>query len=335
MNIDTVDWNTLERLRSEFLAAKGNTGVYWKSPSDLAHYQRFFAARIGWKWDAALLQARQAGWQLQSRRLLDWGCGSGIATLRFLDTFGTDCLDEVVLWDHSTLACEFARNAILERHPQIAVSIANPSSLDSLDDTICLISHVLNELSLDARAELTELACSAKQVFWVEPGSHLSSRLLLNQREAMLERFHPIAPCVCAKACPMRNDDNLRHWCHFFAKTPMEAFMDGDWAQFAKIMEIDLRSLPYSFICMDAQSLASVPKLDGHSRVLGRPRQFKGYSKVFSCDANGLSDYELQKRDDKPLWKSIKKGKDGSLYQWTDIDSGRIRSGNSAKEKCS
>ena len=335
MSIETVDWNTLERLRSEFLAAKGKTGDYWTSPSDLAHYHRFFAARIGWKWDAALAQAQQVGWQLQSRRLLDWGCGSGIATLRLLETFETESLDEVVLWDHSTLACEFAKDAILERHPQLTVSIANPNTLGSLDDTICVISHVLNELSLDDRAELTQLTRSANQVFWVEPGSHLSSRLLLDQREALLRQHDPIAPCVCVQKCPMRDEDNLRHWCHFFAKTPIEVFMDGDWARFAQIMEIDLRSLPYSFICMDAKSLASAPQLDGHSRILGRPRQFKGYSKVFCCDSNGLNDYELQKRDNKSLWKSIKKGKEGSLYKWTEIISGRLRSGQSADEESS
>jgi len=327
MSVDTVDWNTLERLRGEFLNAKGNTGVYWNSTADLAHYHRFFAARIGWKWDAALEQARQVGWQLRSKRWLDWGCGSGIATLRLLETFGSESLDEVILWDHSTLACDFARAAILERHPNLAVSIANPSALDTLDDTLCLISHVLNELSLDARAELNRLVRGAKQLFWVEPGSHSSSRLLSEQRKALLGQHHPIAPCVCAQPCPMLDETNRRHWCHFFAKTPVEAFTDGEWARFARIMEIDLRSLPYSFLCMDAKSLASAPQLDGQSRVLGRPRQFKGYTRIFSCDANGLNDYELQKRDDKSLWKSIKKGKDGSLYQWNETVSGRIRAG--------
>ena len=332
MSIETVDWNTLERLRGEFLAAKGKTGVYWNSPSDLAHYHRFFAARIGWKWDAALAQARQVGWQTRSRRLLDWGCGSGIASLRLLETFGPEAFDEVVLWDHSTMACEFARAEILESHPDLTVSIANPSSLGPLDDTLCLVSHVLNELSLDARAELTQLVNGANQVFWVEPGSHLSSRLLAEQREALLAQHAPIAPCVSAQACPMRDEANMRHWCHFFAKTPVEAFTDGDWARFAQIMEIDLRSLPYSFLCMDAQSLASAPQLAGKSRVLGRPRQHKGYSKVFSCDSNGLNDYELQKRDDKSLWKNIKKGKDGSLYEWTETLPGRIRSGKVVEE---
>ena len=68
----------------------------------------------------------------------------------------------------------------------------------------------------------------------------------------------------------------------------------------------------------------------GASRIIGRPRQYKGFTRIFSCDQKGLNDYELQKRDDKELWKSIKKGKSGSLYKWTEIADHRIRSGEPA-----
>ena len=324
---EPVDWNTLERLRSEFLNAKGDVGIYWKSEADLAHYHRFFAARIGWKWDDAIAQAQQVGWRIQSKRLLDWGCGSGIATLSLLDAIGAEGIEEVVLWDHSTLACNFARNAIEAAHPNLSVRIAAPETLGSLDDTLCLASHVLNELDIEARSRLTRLFSQANQVFWVEPGSYDSSRLLVEAREALLDRFSPIAPCVCDQACPMTAEENARHWCHFFAKPPVEAFTQTNWSRFATIMEIDLRSLPYSFICLDARPIAGERSTEKASRIIGRPRQHKGYTRILSCDANGLIDYELQKRDNKSLWKGIKKGKDGSLYHWNQVESGRIQSG--------
>ncbi len=333
MEANAADWNTLERLRTEFLNAKGATGVYWKSSSDLAQYHRFFAARIGWKWDDAIEQAKQAGWQLRSARLFDWGCGSGIATLRLLDAVDSEALEEVFLWDHSTLACEFARNAIAARYPNLKVSIANPSSIASLEDTLFLASHVLNELTLNDRDSLAGFVRSASQIFWVEPGSSQSSRLLTEQRDRLLGEFSPVAPCVGSQSCPMHREENARHWCHFFAKPPVEAFTDGDWARFGQIMEIDLRSLPYSFLVLDAKRHEPARSLDGKSRVLGRPRQYKGFSRIFSCDHNGLNDYELQKRDDKTLWKIIKKGKSGTLYEWTETVSGRIRSGKPAEQE--
>ena len=324
---DPIDWTILERLRSEFLNAQGDVGVYWKNETDLAHYHRFFAARIGWKWDDAIEQACQVGWQRQANRIFDWGGSTGIATMRMLDAFGSDGIEEVVLWDHSTLACSFARETIANAHPGLPIRVADPETIDSLDNTLCLASHVLNELDADSRSRLLRAFSAARQVFWVEPGSFDSSRLLGEAREALIDRFAPIAPCTCDAGCPMTLAENDRHWCHFFAKTPVEAFTQTDWSRFAAIMEIDLRSLPYSFLCLDNRAIANSKALADASRVIGRPRQHKGYSRVLSCDASGLNDYELQKRDCKALWKKIKKGKDGSLYEWGRIDSGRIQSG--------
>lgn len=331
MEFAAPDWETLDRLRNKFLDASGDTGLYWDSPTDLAQYHLYFAARIGWKWDAAIAQAKQVGWQLESSKFLDWGCGTGIATLRMLEAFGIEKIEEVVLWDHSIAATAFAQTTIQEKYPKLKVTIASDLSDINLDKTLCLASHVLNELSLSNRELLTSLFARSQQVFWVEPGSYDSSRLLLEQRESLLEHFDPIAPCVCSVPCPMKLDANNNHWCHFFAKPPVIAFTDGNWAQFAKMMEIDLRSLPYSFIVLDSKELSSKPNLSGKSRILGRPRQYKGYTRVYSCDANGHNDYELWKREDKNLWKTIKKNKSGTLYKWTKIESGKILAGKAVE----
>ncbi len=332
MDIEGPDWDTLERLRNEFLSAKGSTGLYWESDFDLAQYHHYFAARIGWKWDAAIEQALQAGWRQESSRILDWGCGSGIASLRILDVIGAQNVEEVILWDHSTIATNFARTNLQDKHPNLNVSVATELSQLNLVDTLCLASHVLNELSWDDREAIAALFADSKQIFWVEPGSYDSSRLLMEQRERLIDRFFPLAPCVCAQPCPMNLDENASHWCHFFAKPPIAAFTDGDWARFSKRMEIDLRSLPYSFIAMNSINASKPPLLAGKSRVLGRPRQRKGYTRILSCDETGLNDYELWKRDDKTLWKTIKKNKGGTLFEWRDVDNGKIRAGVSMKD---
>lgn len=112
MELVAPDWEILHRLRSRFLKSSGSVGLYWESANDLVQYHQYFASRIGWKWDAAISQAKQRDWELQSSLILDWGCGTGIATLRILEAFGEDKVTEVILWDHSIAATSFAQKTL-------------------------------------------------------------------------------------------------------------------------------------------------------------------------------------------------------------------------------
>ncbi len=327
-----INWDTLVRLRTRFLETGSNSGLYWQSEEDLANYHATFAARIGWKWDNALEVAAQAGFQPQARKILDWGCGSGIAALRVIEFYGAEAFDEVQLWDHSTAACRFAQKTIAAAYPSLKVEIAPApvgSDLASRSDTLVLVSHAVNELGFEAQQALTEQIRGAAQILFVEPGDHSASRKLVAQREALRSDFHIAAPCTQCEACPLLTEENQRHWCHFFGKAPIEAFTQGFWARFAQTMEIDLRSLPYSFLALSNKKLESVGSdlASRSSRLIGRPRQFKGYTRLLSCDAAGLRDLELQKRDDKQLWKVLKK-ENYTLFHWKDVDSShRLKSG--------
>jgi hypothetical protein len=64
----------------------------------------------------------------------------------------------------------------------------------------------------------------------------------------------------------------------------------------------------------------------GCSRIIGRPRDYKGYSKVLSCQAEGVDEFTLQKRDAPALLREIQKDEEAFLYRWT-LDDGKIRSG--------
>jgi len=59
------------------------------------------------------------------------------------------------------------------------------------------------------------------------------------------------------------------------------------------------------------------------SRILGEPRHYKGYAKVFACDAGGVAELMLQKRDAPELFKALKQGTAPTLHRWTHLD-GRI-----------
>jgi hypothetical protein len=98
---------------------------------------------------------------------------------------------------------------------------------------------------------------------------------------------------------------NARHWCHHFAAPPPGVFTDGDWARFAAFVGIDLRSLPLSYLVMDRRPPLPLPV--GATRVIGRPRLYKGYARLFCCDASGVRDRTLTKRVFPDLFRQIKK----------------------------
>src|SRR5213596_2022051 len=101
---DTLDWAALDRLREIFLGGPPPGGSYWRSPVDLASYDLTYAQRIAWKWDAVLGELRARGWAPPfARPLLDWGCGSGVASRRVLDWFGPEHFRRLRLWDRSSL----------------------------------------------------------------------------------------------------------------------------------------------------------------------------------------------------------------------------------------
>jgi len=327
MATDTIDWDRLDRLRKRFLDIGEDPGNYWESEEDLDLYHRFFGQRISWKWGDAIGQAKQAGWRLRSGNIVDWGCGTGIASLTLLEEIGPATIESVTLWDHSRLATTFAKRALENRFPNLSVRIAEESEFEHLDQSIVLVSHALNELSAGFRSELRRQLNGARQLFFVEPGNWRCSHLLIEQREALVDQFLPIAPCVGNQACPMTQEDNAHHWCHFFAKPPIEAFTRSEWTRFGQELEIDLRSLPYSFLALDSISLEVETDNAACSRIIGRPRQRKGYTDILCCENNGLNPRQLQKRDNPGLWKTIKKNKCGSLFRWTSIDGDKIQEG--------
>ena len=67
------DLQTLRDLRATLLGmeerAPGEAATaYWADRRTLELYDRVFAARIGWKWEDAIRQAKQAGWRLRSKQ---------------------------------------------------------------------------------------------------------------------------------------------------------------------------------------------------------------------------------------------------------------------------
>jgi hypothetical protein len=316
MTWSELDWPALDRLRAGFLAGPSAGASYWQSRADLASYDFTYGARIGWKWDAVIAELRLRNGRPAAHTILDWGCGSGSASRRVLAGFGdTAPFTHLDLWDHSPLAVDFAVDAAREKFPALTVAAATPELLLGTEPIgLLVISHVLNELTPEARTELDNLIARASAVLWVEPGTHVVSRQLGAIRDALRADFSIVAPCTHAGACGMFLPEHTRDWCHFFAPPPSEIFATPDWVKFGQRAGIDLRSLPYAFFALDrAAPPATAPDL---SRIIGRPEHFKPYARFLNCDAHSLEELELLKRADPALYKQLDRTKAPLVYRW-------------------
>ncbi len=320
---ETLNWDALNRLRETFLAAQPGTGVYWTSLEDVANYDFTYAQRIGWKWDAVLNELKRRGWRPAGGVLLDWGCGSGIASRCVLHAFGADAFTGLNVSDHSGHAVQFAAPAAQAALPHLPVS----TGLGEGRIGTLVISHVLNELDEAGGRALREAIDRADSILWVEPGTYADSRSLIRMREALRAQFHVIAPCTHQAACGMMIPDNERHWCHHFAEPPVGIMADSDWVRFAQRAGVDLRSLPYSFLVMERRGLRPsnvTSTCTGCSRIIGRPRVYKGFSKVFACSEGGVQELELQKREAPEVHRAFKDETHGAIWRWS-VENKRIR----------
>ncbi len=315
INWTELDWPALDRLRDGFIHGGAARGPYWKSESALASYDLTYGERIGWKWDHVLSELHLRHWSPSSRTVLDWGCGSGVAARRVIGFFGAHRFDELMVWDHESLAADFAATAAGQAFPSLRVSQATPGFLHASEPIgLLVLSHVLNELSTDQLATLCALLDRARAVLWVEPGTHQDSRRLGTVREAVRGKFHVIAPCTHQAICPALAPGNEREWCHQFAAPPSEIFANPDWVKFGQRAGVDLRSLPYSFLGLDR---TATPQAPGWSHVIGRPEHFKPYARLLNCDATGLTELTVPKRSAPALFKELDRIRGPLVYRWT------------------
>jgi SAM-dependent methyltransferase len=298
VNLSDHQWQKLRELREFFLSAQPNHAAYWDSEKTVELYDQTLAVRIGWRWDAVLGQLRSLRWQPGEKLFLDWGCGSGIAARKILEAFPH--FDSVYLSDLSPHAERYAAKRMLTQFPAVSVRPGIPPA----GEPFCLVlSHVLGELDVKSEELLASIVTRSSSLIWVEGGSAVLSKKLVLWRERL--NWPVIAPCTHRQPCGMLAPENHMHWCHFFTRPPGETFMSAEWAEFAKQLEIDHRTVAFSYLVLDR---TATDQPSGLARNIGSTRVYKATAKLQLCDADGLHDVELMKRDFPEVWRDLKKG---------------------------
>ena len=302
-----LDWDRLQRLRQRFLAADDShrtTPDYWGDARDLQVYDQVLAERIGWKWDAVLSQVAEVDFldkaaRPQQTRILDWGCGTGVAAHRFAQRFGSQ---RILLHDRSAAAMGYAQTRLRSAFPDADV---REYASDQGTPDILLLSHVLGELDDRSEAQLLELVQRCPRVLWVDAGTRSIARRLSKIRDRLLDRYEVVAPCPHQAGCPTLRDGD-QHWCHLFAKPPADVFMDRTWAEIGRRLKIDLRALPYHFLAMVQRDPRGRTKPQG-ARLIGRPEIRNKFLRFYQCDEAGITDRTVFKGQEPELYKRIKK----------------------------
>ncbi len=315
MQIDwrNLDWRVLEELRANYLNP-GSEGVadYWQDLNYLRHYDQTFGQRIAWKWRAVCEELRQRYPTLRlffRPRILDFACGTGSASREWLRHFvDSDSKCHIGLTDRSLLAMQFTRERIQAEHSVAQIELWDKRVLER-DWDICLISHVVNEMGVRGVDLLTDLVRRSPLAVLVEPGTPAAAKALCVIREQVLTTHVPLAPCTHAQGCGMAALQRAGDWCHHFAKPPNLVFRDAGWAEFAKRLGIDLRSLPVSYLVLARRDALPEDFVSdaAQQRIIGRARVYKGYVKALVCDETGVTEQQMQKRADPQLYKELDK----------------------------
>jgi len=292
------EWKILEGLRSRFLRAEEEIAPYWNSEHELEIYAETLAQRISWKIQSVLSDLKMASWNFAGDSFIDFGCGSGIMSETFLENF--EDIQSVHLFDHSRIATEYAKKRLLEKWPKLRVSTyTEPGALPG--GHFILGSHFLGELPDKQFSILMSLLELSSGFLIVEAGTKIHSTKLAKLREYFKRSYEIIGPCPHSEKCPMLTQE--KHWCHNFAHAPSSVFQDGNWAEFAKRLKIDLRTLPYSFLAMEKNA---TPQKSQHH--IGRARVYKGYVSTLWCTPEGtLEEKDFSKSKDKADFKRFKK----------------------------
>jgi len=333
MAFDNLPWARLIELRDSYLSEKPLRQDYWSDEELLELYEQSLGQRILWKWQAVLeeLKFRGIGASAETT-IVDWGCGSGIASRAFLGSYLGSQVQQVFLYDRSEMAQQWAKKLLLQDFAKVQAEVGLPVPVQAGDaqvPALLLLSHVLTELDTGGLALLMGTVRSVGAFVWVEPGTSRVGRELPRLRDELLkEGWQVLAPCgqmggrsaSSGAKCGLFAAGKEADWCHSFVAPPSYVHHEPFWAEFRKRLGIDFRRTPYSVLVMKKpanvalnfvkDTTANHPSRS-FNRLIGEARHYKGFSKLLLCgEKNQIPDQifeqALQKKAEAGLIKKLK-----------------------------
>lgn len=232
------------------------------------------------------LAGLRPGWVPAS--VLDLGAGPGTATWAAFEVFGP-VAESVCVEHHLEMAAlgarlqERARPRFSDRTSWVVADAAG-TALPASD--LVVAAYLLGELGRER--ELSALgrwwAATRGALVLVEPGTPVGFGRLRAARSALIDMgAHVTAPCPHDGECPMSAPD----WCHFavrLERSPLHRELKG-----AKLGYEDEK---YAYLVVSSE-----PVLAGEARLVRAPRQHKGHVRLLVCEAGGLHERVVSRRD--------------------------------------
>lgn len=107
--------------------------------------------------------------------------------------------------------------------------------------------------------------CSGQMLF-VEPGTRLGSRMIMQAREEALERGMPVLyPCTHQSACPLQRGDSGKTWCHFCAASNYAP----EWLRtLSRKCGLDKKRLSLSILFLGRKVISNFHERVGLARII-------------------------------------------------------------------
>lgn len=225
----------------------------------------------------------------QVRSVLDIGSGPGSAALSA--ALHCDQVSEFELIDQSAAALKDATQLLKAWKPELQVKticcdLMQYRSHKKFD--LILLSHVLNEISSDAKKikfilNLVKNSLNPNgKICIIEPALQESGSALMRLRDGLLEQGIGIdSPCTHFASCPMLKTGR-KDWCHFYVEWKEPSFLK----QVDKILQNENTHLKCSYLILSQkQSHAAKYK----ARVVSNHMKTKGKAEVLACHRFGLA----------------------------------------------
>jgi len=225
--------------------------------------------------------------------LLDLGAGPGTAA-----------------WAAATVFPALERAVLVEREPEMAalgarLAAGAPDALlaeaawvveDVADlpvaggrapaSDLVLAAYVLGELGAARERSALERwwAMTLGELVVIEPGTPAGFERLRAARRALVEwGAHVTAPCPHDERCPMTAPD----WCHFAVRLSRSALHRD-----VKGARLGYEDEKYAYLAVSASRRPAAV-----SRLVRSPRPHKGHVRVWLCEADGLNERVISRRD--------------------------------------